>query len=98
MPTPPIHFRCVNDTHANGRPAETADTLTVHEGKWAYCAFDVRAAGHHWEPTGGVPLERLVPMGRHLRTGGEAPPPRAPAPSAPQAPSAKAARSRRRPH
>ncbi|HUG55917.1 MAG TPA: hypothetical protein VMJ92_02470 [Candidatus Limnocylindrales bacterium] len=99
MPTPPIHFRCVNDTHASGRPTDLVDNLTVHEGKWAYCGFDVRAAGHRWEATGGVPLERLVPMGRHLRTRGEASPPAAPSsPRASAPPEAKGPRSRRRTH
>lgn len=65
MARPLIHFRCASEPHAKGSPPETADTLTVHEGKWAYCPFDVRASGHRWETTGGVPLERLVPMGRH---------------------------------
>jgi hypothetical protein len=53
-----VHFRCTNPAHA--RPAEQrSDTLTLFEGLWAYCPFDVRANDHDWAPTGGVPLEQL---------------------------------------
>ena len=49
-----IEFRCVADTHQ--APGSKSDTLTIHEGKWAYCPHDIRAKGHRWEPTGGVTL------------------------------------------
>jgi hypothetical protein len=53
-----VHFRCTNPAHA--RPAEQrSDTLTVVEGLWAYCPFNVRAGDHQWAPTGGVPLAEL---------------------------------------
>lgn len=53
-----VHFRCTNPAHA--LPAsERSDTLTLHEGLWAYCPFNVREGGHDWETTGGVPLDQL---------------------------------------
>ena len=52
-----IHYRCSNPAHQQSN-GNTSDTLTVHEGKWAYCAFDIRAKDHQWIETGGVPLEQ----------------------------------------
>jgi len=53
-----VHFRCTNPAHA--RPTgERSDTLTLVEGLWAYCPFDIRAGDHDWQPTGGVPLDEL---------------------------------------
>lgn len=37
----------------------TADTLTVHDGKWSYCPMDIREKEHAWESTGGVRIELL---------------------------------------
>lgn len=37
----------------------TADTITVHDGKWSYCPRDIRETDHQWQPTGGVQIERL---------------------------------------
>jgi hypothetical protein len=53
-----VHFRCTNPAHARSA-AERSDTLTLFEGLWAYCPFDIRAADHVWSPTGGVTIERL---------------------------------------
>jgi hypothetical protein len=54
-----VHFRCTNPAHA--RPAEQrSDTLTLVEGLWAYCPFDIRVGDHEWEPTGGVTMQDLV--------------------------------------
>lgn len=53
-----VHFRCTNLAHA--RPTGgRSDTLTLVEGLWAYCPFDVRAGDHDWQPTGGVRLAEL---------------------------------------
>ena len=53
-----VHFRCTNLAHV--RPAsERSDQLTLHEGLWAYCPFNVRAGDHEWAPTGGVTMEQL---------------------------------------
>ena len=53
-----VHFRCVNPAHGapDGRPS---DTVTLVEGLWAYCPYDVRAPDHDWRPTGGLTMERL---------------------------------------
>ena len=53
-----VHFRCTNPAHAR-EAAQRSDTLTLFEGLWAYCPFDVRAGEHDWAPTGGVPIDVL---------------------------------------
>ena len=54
-----VHFCCTNPAHA--RPAaERGDTLTLFEGLWAYCPFDVRAGDHAWTATGGVTVQSLL--------------------------------------
>ena len=53
-----VYFRCTNGAHA--RPAaQRSDTLTLFEGLWAYCPFNVRAGDHEWVPTGGVTMDSL---------------------------------------
>lgn len=54
-----IQFRCDSAAHQHGLGGRTADTLTVHDGKWAYCPMDVAAADHDWKDTGGVRIEML---------------------------------------
>lgn len=44
------------------------DKLTVHEGEWAFCPFDARAAGHEWRPTGGLTLSMLQHAAHVRRT------------------------------
>ncbi|HKW78324.1 MAG TPA: hypothetical protein VJQ09_04430 [Candidatus Limnocylindria bacterium] len=53
-----IHYVCANAEHEEHRSDES-DTLTIHAGKWAYCARDVRAKDHLWTETGGVTLAQL---------------------------------------
>ena len=54
-----VHFRCTNPAHA--RPAaQRSDTLTLFEGLWAYCPYNVRAGDHEWAPTGGVSMADLL--------------------------------------
>ena len=54
-----VHFTCTNPAH--DRPAaQRSDTLTLFEGLWAYCRFDVRARDHEWVPTGGVTMAALL--------------------------------------
>lgn len=52
-----IHYRCSNPKHQQ-LSNNKSDTLTIHEGKWAYCPHDIRVKGHEWTETGGVPLEQ----------------------------------------
>lgn len=54
-----INYRCTAPSHQQGVEGRTADTITVHEGKWSYCPMDIRATGHEWQPTGGVRIELL---------------------------------------
>lgn len=54
-----IYFRCAALDHQKGVDGRTADTLTVHEGKWSYCPHDVRAKDHEWIATGGMQIEML---------------------------------------
>lgn len=54
-----IHWRCEAAGHQQGLEGRTADTLTVHDGRWAYCPMDVTANGHDWNETGGVRIEML---------------------------------------
>jgi hypothetical protein len=57
-----VHFRCTNPAH--DRPAaQRSDTLTLVEGLWAYCPFNVRAGDHEWAPTGGVTMADLLSEG-----------------------------------
>ena len=53
-----IQYRCVTEKHQEAK-AGNSDTLTVHEGKWAYCPFDVRAKGHEWDDTGGLSVNEV---------------------------------------
>ena len=54
-----IHWRCDAAGHQQAPAGRTADTLTVHDGRWAYCPKDVAATGHQWKETGGVRIELL---------------------------------------
>jgi hypothetical protein len=54
---PAVAFACTAPTHQStgGGP----DKLTIHDGQWAFCAFDAQAHGHVWGPTGGRTLTML---------------------------------------
>lgn len=54
-----IHYRCTAAAHQQGVEGRTADTLTVHDGKWSYCPKDIREKDHVWESTGGIRIELL---------------------------------------
>jgi hypothetical protein len=60
---PLIHYRCVAPKHQTA-PGSQSDTLTIHEGKWAYCPHDIRAKGHEWSDTGGVTLTDVRRLGK----------------------------------
>lgn len=63
-----IHYRCTNPAHVSAPSGTRLDTLTIHDGKWAWCPHDVHAEPHEWTPTGGVELETLL---REQRTSRE---------------------------
>ncbi|MGH2377464.1 MAG: hypothetical protein ACRDGT_03235 [Candidatus Limnocylindria bacterium] len=54
---PRVAFNCVAPAHQAGEGGP--DKLTVHEGQWAYCAFDARSDDHDWHPTEGLTLTML---------------------------------------
>jgi hypothetical protein len=58
MAGPLIEFVCIAAGHRPQRSGEHASTVTVHEGRWAYCDSPVEA-GHDWVASGGIPLELL---------------------------------------
>ncbi len=57
-----IAYECTAPGHQPS--AEHVDKLTIHQGAWAFCAFDALAQGHAWSQTGGVDLETLMRRGR----------------------------------
>jgi len=59
-----VHFVC--DRRQPG--AGPARTLTIHNGKWAYCG-SIHHEAHHWVPTGGVSLFALLAASRQKRAG-----------------------------
>jgi hypothetical protein len=48
-----IHFLCVLPEHLRD-PQLESDHITVVDGRWAFCAMNVRAEKHAWESTGGI--------------------------------------------
>lgn len=53
----PVAYECRAPSHQVGDGGP--DKLTVHDGQWAFCPFDVKAGGHEWTATGGVPLSMV---------------------------------------
>lgn len=54
----PVAYECKAPSHRVGDEGGP-DKLTVNDGQWAFCPYDVKAEGHEWKPTGGVPLSML---------------------------------------
>jgi hypothetical protein len=50
-----VHYVCDRRLMRRG----PGHTLTLFEGKWAYCGA-VHAEPHHWVPTGGISFLDLV--------------------------------------
>ena len=58
MAGPLIEFVCIATAHRPRHVGEHASTVTVHDGRWAYC--DSAAEDQHeWVASGGVPLDLL---------------------------------------
>jgi len=55
-----VHWECQAPEHRTLRSRHGNGGLTIHDGSWAYCDGAGSDDGHHWAPTGGVPLESLV--------------------------------------
>lgn len=56
-----IAYHCVAAAHHGG--VGGPDRLTIHEGKWAYCAFDALSDGHEWRSDPGLTLSMLEHSG-----------------------------------
>lgn len=53
-----ISYECVAPEH---QPSLLfPDKLTIHQGSWAFCAFDSHADGHQWRETGGAQFADLL--------------------------------------
>jgi len=48
-----IDFLCVLPDHLRD-PQLESDHITVVEGRWAFCAANVREEKHEWMSTGGI--------------------------------------------
>ena len=48
-----IHYLCVLPDHLRD-PQLDSDHITVVEGRWAFCAANVRDEKHEWQSTGGI--------------------------------------------
>lgn len=57
-----IAYECTASGHEP--TPDHADKLTIHQGVWAYCAFNALATGHEWRNTGGIDLDTLLRRGR----------------------------------
>ena len=58
MRTNLIVYECVAPEH---QPSLLfPDKLTIHQGSWAFCAFDSHADGHRWRETGGAQFTDLL--------------------------------------
>jgi hypothetical protein len=59
-----IEFVCVSAAHRPSHDGQHASTVTVYQGRWAYCDSALES-GHEWVESGGVPLEllRIHPAG-----------------------------------
>ena len=42
-----VEYECVATDHQ--QPTARGDKLTVHDGRWAFCAYDTHADGHVWQ-------------------------------------------------
>jgi hypothetical protein len=58
MAGPLIEFVCISTAHRPRHLGEHASTVTVHNGRWAYCDSPADE-GHEWVASGGVPLDQL---------------------------------------
>lgn len=53
-----VAFVCDAPAHRSGEGGGP-DKLTVHDGRWAFCAYDSKADGHEWKPSSGLSLSML---------------------------------------
>jgi hypothetical protein len=53
-----VAYECHAPSHRSGEGGGP-DKLTVHDGEWAFCAFDARADGHVWERSPGLTMSMI---------------------------------------
>jgi len=63
---PTVAFICMSPAHLQKNGA-LVDHLTIRDKMWAYCPSNVRADGHDWKETGGVPIGDLEILVRGMR-------------------------------
>lgn len=56
-----IRFTCERPDHAK---RSERYTLTINDGKWAFCAHEGPASEHDWRPIAGAQLDSLLDLGR----------------------------------
>lgn len=56
-----IRFTCDRPDHAK---RSERYTLTIHDGKWAFCAHEGPRSDHKWRPIVGAKLDALLGMRR----------------------------------
>lgn len=54
-----VRFKCDRLDHA--RRSERY-TLTIHEGKWAFCGHEGPTSEHKWRPIAGAKLDELLEL------------------------------------
>ena len=59
MAGPLIEFVCVATAHRPYLRGEHASTVTVHEGRWAYCDSPAEE-GHDWAASDGLPFSEAM--------------------------------------
>lgn len=56
-----VRFSCERPDHAK---RSERYTLTIHDGKWAFCAHEGPTSEHRWRPISGTQLESLLDLRR----------------------------------
>jgi hypothetical protein len=56
-----IRFACARPDHAK---RSERYTLTIHDGKWAFCVHEGAATEHKWRSISGAKLESLLDLRR----------------------------------
>ena len=56
-----VRFKCDRPDHA--RRSERY-TLTIHDGKWAFCTHEGPTSDHKWRPIAGAKLDALLELRR----------------------------------
>ena len=56
-----ISFKCERPDHAMRSPRYT---LTIHQGKWAFCLHEGPASNHRWRAISGARIDTLFKLRR----------------------------------